>query len=201
MMNTYNDFVGNMAAGTHGQGVCYWPLPSSVSGPSVNLKWDKETYADFNQGGTQTAPMKTFRGNSCSTSAYGFMTEFGNIPMPSLTDTVGPAYSNIHMPNISPSGNYLTNHLKPKSIVVLPCQAGGLTPGNTVDTTAGCATTVIDRFTTSFNWAQTNFGSVWLRPRDYLFTNSAITDQLHGGLAFVSGGDPSEALPHRLTIS
>ena len=35
--------------------------------------------------------------------------------------------------------------------------------------TKSCVTTVIDRFTTSYNWAQVNFGSIWLRPWFYLF--------------------------------
>ena len=203
MMNTYNDFVGNLASGTHGQGVCYWPLPSSVSGKSgqTGMKWDSTTYANFNVGGTRTSPMKVFRGNSCSTSAYGFMTEFGNIPMPSQGSIVGPAYKKNNPPSVNGSGNYLANYLESGSSDPAPCQAGGHSPGNTQNTTVGCATTLIDRFTTSFNWAQTNFGSVWLRPRDFVFSNSAITDQLHGGLGFVSGGDPSETIPHRLALT
>jgi hypothetical protein len=64
-----------------------------------------------------------------------------------------------------------------------------------------CATTVIDHFTTSFNWAEINVGSVWLRPFHYLFSNSAITDQLYGGLGFVSGGSPEQALPGQLAIT
>lgn len=59
------------------------------------------------------------------------------------------------------------------------CSTGD--PGN-------CAVTVLDRFTTSFNWAETNFSAIWLRPFWHLVLNSAITDQLIGGLTFVTGG-------------
>lgn len=52
-----------------------------------------------------------------------------------------------------------------------------------------CVVTVLDRYTTSFNWGDFNFASVWLRSKWYLFDNGAVTDQLSGGLTFVSGGD------------
>src|SRR5208282_158377 len=53
---------------------------------------------------------------------------------------------------------------------------------------SNCVVTVIDHYTTSFNWAATNFAAVWLRPLWYLFTNSAITDVQNGGITFVTGG-------------
>ena len=51
-----------------------------------------------------------------------------------------------------------------------------------------CMVTQLDHFTTSFNWAQTNFAAMWLRPQWYLVSNSAITDVQNGGLTMVSGG-------------
>lgn len=63
-----------------------------------------------------------------------------------------------------------------------------------------CVTTVLDRFTASFNWAQTNFGSVWLRPWSYVFMNGAMTDQLSGGLGFVSGGSWDQTLDQQLAL-
>jgi hypothetical protein len=51
-----------------------------------------------------------------------------------------------------------------------------------------CEPTVIDHFTTSFNWAQKNFAAVWLRGWWYLLRDSAITDVQSGGLTFVTGG-------------
>jgi cell migration-inducing and hyaluronan-binding protein len=54
--------------------------------------------------------------------------------------------------------------------------------------TANCAVTVLDHFTTSFNFAQANFAALWLRPQWYLAIDSAITDPQFGGLTFVTGG-------------
>ena len=56
-----------------------------------------------------------------------------------------------------------------------------------------CEATVLDAYTTSFNWAQTNFAAVWLRPLWHLLINSAITDTQNGGLTFVTGGDYTRA--------
>ncbi len=56
-----------------------------------------------------------------------------------------------------------------------------------------CMVTVLDRYTTSFNWADTNFAAVWLRQFWYVFSNSAITDVQNGGLTFVTGGDYTRA--------
>ncbi len=54
---------------------------------------------------------------------------------------------------------------------------------------ANCMVTVLDRYTSSFNWADTNFAAVWLRQFWYVLSNSAITDVQNGGLTFVTGGD------------
>jgi len=58
-----------------------------------------------------------------------------------------------------------------------------------------CTTTVIDRLTTSFNWAEVNFGAIWLRPQWYVVLNSAVTDQLAGGPGFVGGGNWAQVPP------
>lgn len=51
-----------------------------------------------------------------------------------------------------------------------------------------CVVTVIDRYTTSFNWVEQNFAAMWLRPHWYLVTNSFITDVFGSGLSIVTGG-------------
>jgi hypothetical protein len=51
-----------------------------------------------------------------------------------------------------------------------------------------CAVTVLDRYTTAFNWAETNYSAIWLRPQWYLVVNSAISDVQNGGLTIVTGG-------------
>ena len=72
----------------------------------------------------------------------------------------------------------------------------GLTPN-----TKSCVTTVLDRFTTSYNWVEVNFGSIWLRPWFYLFLNGAITDQLFGGLTFVTAGSWVQVPPAYFSLA
>ena len=56
-----------------------------------------------------------------------------------------------------------------------------------------CDVTVLDDFTTSFNWAQQNFAAIWMRPQWSLVVNSIVTDVLNGGVNFVTSGDYSKA--------
>ena len=57
--------------------------------------------------------------------------------------------------------------------------------------------TVLDRYTTSFNWAAFNFAAIWLRPQWYLLTDSVITDVQQAGLTMVTGGgySASDVIP------
>ena len=55
--------------------------------------------------------------------------------------------------------------------------------------TANCMVTVLDRYTSSYTWADTNFAAIWLRQFWFVLSNSAITDVQNGGLTFVTGGD------------
>ena len=59
-------------------------------------------------------------------------------------------------------------------------------PGATAPTTQ--PVTILDRYTSSFHWTETNFGAIWLRPQWYLYTNSVLTDVQNGGLSLVTGG-------------
>jgi hypothetical protein len=62
-----------------------------------------------------------------------------------------------------------------------------------VDNLANCAVTVLDHFTTAFNWAQENYSAIWLRINWYLFSNGAVTDVQNGGLTIVTGGGYSDS--------
>ena len=77
IMNGWNDFENNMAAGAGTCGVCYWMLPGINSGMSRNMKW--ESYASEQQlpdaktqGGT--TPVQIFTGNSCVSAMSSFLT-------------------------------------------------------------------------------------------------------------------------------
>ena len=56
-----------------------------------------------------------------------------------------------------------------------------------------CAVSVVDHFTTSFNWAETNFAAIWMRGSWNMVDNSFISDVQNGGVTLVSGGDYSRA--------
>ncbi|HEV7669828.1 MAG TPA: hypothetical protein VGS22_14995 [Thermoanaerobaculia bacterium] len=215
IMNADNDFVGNLAVGVHGVGTCYWPLHSSVSGPSRSLSWnpDTESYANFNNV-TRVAPLRRFRGNGCSTAAYAIMMERGagfpdasRLPDEAGLTPVGNPYGKPDTAtNPRPSHDRFSIHddLLPRLTANFQATrkgSGNCVPGMRAGDANACATTVIDHFTTSFNWAEVNVGSIWLRPFHYLFSNSAVTDQLYGGLGFVSGGSPEQALPGQLAIA
>jgi hypothetical protein len=52
-----------------------------------------------------------------------------------------------------------------------------------------CAVTVLDHYTSAFNWANGNVSAVWLRPQWYLLDNSVLSDVQNGALTFITGGD------------
>jgi len=214
IMNADNDFVGNLAVGVEGVGTCYWPLHSNVSGPSAALSWmpDNQSYANFNNPG-RVAPLRRFRGNGCSTAAYAIMMERGagfpdanRLPGEAGLTPVRNPYGRPDNFPLPPLHDRFTIHDMLLPQVTANFQAtrkgsGNCVPGMGANDAGACATTVIDHFTTSFNWAENNVGSIWLRPYHYLFSNSAVTDQLYGGLGFVSGGSPEQALPGQLAIT
>ncbi len=207
MMNAYNEFVGNAAVSVHGFGSCYWLLGAEVSGPSRNHSFDG--FAGYNTGGVQ-APLLRFRGNSCTTAP---------LALPAVRE-IAPAgnFGQAQSTGFTPLANpYLTNGSNLAENYARPIVTGNYLPG--VNANLGsclphnqnveelnknpktCVMTVIDRFSTSFNWAEVNFSSIWLRPNHYLFANSAVTDQLFGGLGIVTGGDWQQALPAYLALA
>ena len=74
LMNGWNDFQYNMAAGAGACGVCFWLVPGANSGWSKDKEW--ESYASMQKGVGRagTTPLKLFRGNYCSTAMNSFNT-------------------------------------------------------------------------------------------------------------------------------
>ena len=201
-MNNYNEFVGNAAVGVHGFGSCFWFLGSTVSGPSRDF--DFEGFANYNSAGFQ-APLLRFRGNSCMSSALALSAQgsldpatqnassyvgFNAVANPYMASPV--VGTNYKRPIVNGTGNYLPIQPDGPS---RNCTTTNPDPKQLEYNTQSCVTTVVDRFSTSFNWAQVNYSSVWLRPWYYLFANGAVTDQLFAGLTFVTGGDWFQAPP------
>lgn len=222
-MNAYNELVGNDAVGVHGFGSCYWLLGSSVSGPSFSThKFAGLANYNDNVKGFM-APLLRFRGNSCMTASLAlpasaelepatsniapqFHVGYTAVPNPYIA---GKALADIKdnysrpavngdfkpiAPNTAASGNSLFTNCAQSANT--GDEAASLLPN-----TKSCVATVIDRFTTSYNWAHVNFGSIWFRPWFYLFLNSAMTDQLFGGLTFVTAGSWIQVPPGYFSLA
>ncbi len=218
IMNGWNDFQYNMAAGAATCGACYWWLPGAVSGPSQYEFWDG--YASqqiFDPTGTEKfngnlvraglTPMKSFVGNSCVAAMSSFQT-VGNtnqcfgvnaqgsgglsaVSTSAPREPVNKIAFDIYYPTVTDLRNPTTCNGADDPDQTVQCgETKGVMNVNACDTKSGnnCAATVLEHYTTSFNWAQTNFSAVWLRPRWFLVSNSAVTDIQTGGINFVSGG-------------
>ncbi len=211
IMNGWNDFQGNMAAGAGTCGACYWYVPGQNSGFSSKMKWGG--YAAIQQGRELTSPLEQFYQNYCTSAMNSFITigdtftcngvgePLAPVP-PTATPTpeahLVPIANPVaakrlpgYFPTVSGGGGRLATRCPAgmdcdDTVKVPTCSEEdrlykGSTKGN-------CMVTVLDHYTTSFNYTQTNFAAIWLRPQWYLVVNSAITDVLNGGLTFVTGG-------------
>ncbi|HTD57056.1 MAG TPA: hypothetical protein VK670_16815, partial [Silvibacterium sp.] len=192
IMNTWNDFQYNVAVGAGACGACYWMPPSEIGGPSVYETWD--SYAGMQGPGRGGAtPLLKFVGNSCSTAMNSLETVGNTSPCLGVTNAPQGSDPNTlyAVPNNLPTPYpALNGDLRQHATLCGPgqdCSTVKICEGvNKAEGT--CAATVIDHYTTSFNWASKNFAAVWLRGWWYLLQNSAITDVQGGGLTAVTGG-------------
>ncbi len=222
IMNGWNDFQYNMAAGVTSCGSCYWLLPGANGGPSMFETWDGYASQQLNVQDASSlrmdntarsglTPLKSFIGNSCVGSMLSF-TSIGDtydcggfsdgaaddVTLQAVTNTLGPpvtqsdtAAYHLYYPQITGLRNpsQCLGADDPKdptdcssaNTTVPPC-------ANTGPNKAFCMATVLDHYTTSFNYAQTNFAAIWMRPKWFLFTDGAVTDSQYGGLNFTTGG-------------
>ena len=147
------------------------------------------------------AMLRNFAGNTCSTSAYSLYTSFN--PNPDASSVLNLRHTPFPNPyGITRATAKLDGHAAPYARtdqvyvpvnvqtpqvlgdqrIFAPCPQRSKNDGGR-DTNGWCTATVVDRYTTSFNWAEVNFGSMWIRNSPFwLISNSAITDQLYGGL-------------------
>jgi hypothetical protein len=200
IMNTWNDFRYNVAVGAGTCGVCYWTLPASNSGYSVYETWD--SYAAMQAPGAGRAgavPLMSFVGNSCSAAMSGFLSTGETAPCNGVTSSDVSVPGKLQaVPNLNPTDNNSYPQTTNKRINATVCNAGQ--DCSTVPVCSGengnegsCVPTVVDHFSTSFNWAQLNFGSVLLRGWWYLLQDSSITDVQNGGLQMITGGGYSRS--------
>ncbi|MBF6568960.1 MAG: G8 domain-containing protein [Candidatus Binataceae bacterium] len=229
IMNGWNDFEYNFAAGAAACGACYWFVPGAVSGPSRMEKWfgySNEQLSvipnkDFATAGYDeragTTPLQTFVGNTCVSAMNSFQ-EVGlsaacngvnlvtkdakadmlqmlpsdrasspdNFPQKRATDT--------YWPIVGGGGRRATRcPAADKGAADADCSASGGVNLCSQGSAQNCDVTVLDRYTTSFNWAQKNFSAIWMRPFWSLVIDSVITDPLAAGLNFVTSGDYSKS--------
>ena len=212
IMNGWNDFRYNSAVGVTSCGACYWLVPGAVSGPSTYETWRgyasqgiDNASAGQNRGRAGLTPLQTFIGNSCSAAMTSFQTVSETFDCHGVTRNFEPSDSalvEVKNPNAPFPGDAIGRTYYPTVTALRnPSRCvGAENPDSAVDCSKApacsatgpnkdlCMTTVLDHYTTSFNYSQTNFAAIWLRPWWYLVTDSAVTDSQYGGLNFVTGG-------------
>ena len=206
IMNGWNDFQYNMAAGAASCGACYWWLASSNSGPSQYETWDGYASQQIDRNGPTNyfragiTPLKSFVGNSCVAAMSSFQMNGqtaeclgvhgdGSAELSAVPSKAPPGPNGTNLP-AQPFNIYypvLGEVHSPTICTASDCSAN-INPCDGADTFSACAITQLDHYTTSFNFAQTNFSAVWLRKGWDLVTNSAFTDVQSGGLNFITGG-------------
>ncbi len=199
IMNGWNDFHDNMAAGAGTCGACYWLVPGFNSTISRGQKWESyaSSQSDSTRGGI--TPLKSFVGNFCSAAMTSFQTVSATEACLGLGPTGGfPTLPIIDNPLAAKSGdlNYYPGIDPSGGRFGTQCGGPGADPYADCSTVSRCSAgflqdcmvTVLDHYTTSFNWATFNFAAIWLRPQWYLVSNSVITDVQQAGLTMVTGG-------------
>ena len=214
--NGWNDFQYNKAIGAGTCGTCYWLVPASNSGMSRYEKWwsyasEQQWLPDSENAFERSAltPLRNFVGNSCSTAENSFNTIGDTGPCLGVVRQINqalprmlpvtqgelapdpysqPDQSDSYYPKVDLGGGRFATQ----------CPSGDYSDCSTVarcDSAheTSCLPTAIDHYTDSFNWTETNFSAIWLRPQWYLFSNSATTDVQNGGLTFVTGGGYTES--------
>ena len=215
IMNGWNDFQHNMAAGAGTCGACYWFVSavnstmSSVNAQGNGPRWESYASQQSTADRWGATPLKSFVGNFCTSA----MTSFQTVTATAECHGVAPAGFGPYT-NIQPIKNDLApNHPDPTYYPTVhptggraATQCGGVNADPHADCSTAqlnskcdpgditnCVVTVLDRYTTSFNWAAFNFAAIWLRPQWYLVTDSVITDVQQGGLTMVTGGGYSSS--------
>jgi hypothetical protein len=216
IMNGWNDFQYNMAAGANACGACYWLLPGLISTHSRNELW--ESYASIQKLIPGGAPLKNFVGNYCSSAQLSFNTvsatdacnglaDLGpiNNPLaPPPNQDYYPRVSGLRQPTLC-TGTCSNNPGQPCSTnsdcnptagkntctqncaQAPPCATQN--PGAPFDNRDFCPVTILDHYTSAFHWPEKNFAAIWLRGKWMLLSNSVLSDSQNGGLGLVTGGD------------
>ena len=205
--NGWNDFVGNMAAGAGTCGTCYWLMPAGDNANMKNMKWGG--YSELQHRMAGTSPLKRFYKNYCTSAMHAF-NAVGSTSDCTGVATLDPAGNPSDVNRIVPVKSHAPTPLngadQPKD-AFYPNTTGDRAPticspsdDPSQDTCMtvnrcdyadpkDCATTVLDSYTTQFNWAETNFAAIWLRKGWNLVDRLFMSDIQNGGIGMVTGGD------------
>ncbi|MEQ9618320.1 MAG: pentapeptide repeat-containing protein [Deltaproteobacteria bacterium] len=203
--NGWNDLEYNMAAGATACGACYWAVNVAVSGPSRRQKWESYASIKPNPGRSATAPIKKFKGNYCSTAMNSYNATVSTTPCEGVG--IGGSVKIEPVPNLlapapplslvgdidSANEFYYPRYSANPNATICSGTDCSTVPECSGDNVDNCAVTVLDRYTSAFNWTETNFSAIWLRRAFFTVINSAITNVLGAGLTFVTGGDYTQS--------
>lgn len=162
-----------------------------------------------------TAPIKSFYGNFCSSAMHSFQTTSDAPACNGIWASNQGKAANIltgvksvapkptpNVPNVSDEEDdpYYPHYIGARSETRCPLAAVQIpgqppqydcskaTPCGDGAALEQCGVTVIDHYTSAFNWANGNIAAIWLRPKWYLLDNSVISDVQNAGLTFVTSG-------------
>ncbi|HEY5204611.1 MAG TPA: hypothetical protein VIJ63_08440 [Roseiarcus sp.] len=189
-------------------------VPDDKGNPQ-DMKWSGYAGLQKNAAFAGTTPLESFTGNFCSSAMMSFQT---TADAPACNGTRAALAPTSNFPTVQdlkglappPARHTVADHTEsdPMADMYYPhvggarkatrCNFGG--PGqDAYDCTnvsvcaegnlKACVVTVLDHYTSSFNWAAGAVSAVWLRPLWYLVDNSVLTDVQNAALTFVSGGD------------
>ena len=178
------------------------------------MKWNGFAALQKDESLAGSTPLKSFYGNYATSTMTSFQTVAMTAPCPGPDWPGDPAAKNPgHFPGITSFAptpeapdNDGNGHVLPacrrrrahghqvplkdgtRGYNCTDFTSGRMSSCNNGTALATCAVTVLDHFTSSFHWAETNFAAIWLRPQWYLVDNSVLTDVQNGGLSFITSG-------------
>ena len=157
-----------------------------------------------------TTPLKSFYGNYCSSAMHSFQTTpdapqclgVNSADFPTAPNTL-VAIKSIAPAPLQPINEtddpYYPHYIgarKATHCTQLPEQPPAYDCGSVQPCANGadeeqCGVTVLDHYTSAFNWANGNVAAIGLRPQWYLIDNSVVSDVQNAGLTIVTGGGHS----------
>ena len=128
-----------------------------------------------------------------SGGGFPFLDPIGNILAPKSPFAPGsdPNVAAAYYPNVVTGGFRVATRCDVEDCSATGPQAPKICSSDDSPGHAGelnCMVTVLDRYTSSFNWPDFNYSAIWLRSQWYLVSNSVLSDVQGAGLTFVTGG-------------